>query len=338
MKVKELAEYLGVSPATVSLVLNNKPGISKKTRSRVLNAAKEHGVNTGNSYGELALTKIMFIVYRKSGASKLGVDYFSKIFSEVIEGIEKQCREKQCQFSISYIDAVSVDSEASRIMNLGVDGILLLATEMTMSQIARFAALDIPLVILDNYIKENNYDCVTINNELGVYQAISYLNKMGHTNIGYLHVANNANNFNERYFGFKKAFSLLDLHFNDKFFISVNTLGGDTLLSYIKDHLLTLDTMPSAFFADNDIAAITSIKALHELGYRVPRDVSIIGFDNMPLSEMMEPSLTTIGISKQRMGIEAVNRLVQKISDKYPGNTRTQIATEIVIRDSVRRF
>jgi LacI family transcriptional regulator len=198
--------------------------------------------------------------------------------------------------------------------------------------------MQIPMVVLDNYMEQKQLDYVTINNELGVFQAISYLAAEGHREIGYLHIMQNANNFTERYFGYLRAMERLGLSINRNWILEMDTQGGDTLHTEVERKLSMLERMPSAFFADNDIVAICAIHALRKLGYQVPEDVSFVGFDNMALSEMTDPPLTTIQISKRQIGVEAVNSIIEKMEKRRSGNLKTEIATKLIVRQSVRQM
>jgi LacI family transcriptional regulator len=335
VKVKDLAKMLNVSPSTVSLVLNNRPGISDATRNKVKEAVRELG------YEELLVPEtekkknILFVVYRKHGKDASGTIYFSQLFSEIIEGAEAQARVKGCQLIISYIDQKNFGQEVERIRGERADGILLLATEMEEAQISAFLELEIPIVVLDNYIEQNQFDCVTMNNEQGVYEAVSHLVSCGHKEIGYLHVVRNANNFIERYFGYRRAMELQKVPLRQEWLIEIETEGGDALYAELKKKLEECRKLPTAFFADNDIVAITAIKVLKEMGYQVPEDVSMVGFDNMALSEMLEPPLTTIHIPKKTMGIAAVNSIMEKMQGENQAVFRTVAPTSLIVRQSV---
>lgn len=337
MKVKDLAKILNLSPSTVSLVLNNRPGISDATRKKVKDVVKELG------YEELLVQDtedkktILFVVYRKHGMATTSTPYFSQLFSEIIEGVESQARTKGYHLMVSYVDKDNYRQEAARIRSEQAEGVLLLATEMEEGQIEAFMDLPIPLVVLDNYMEQNQFDCVTMNNELGVYEAVCHLAECGHKDIGYFHVVRNANNFTERYYGFQRAMERLSLPVNRENIVEIATEGGDAVYEELKRKLKGRESLPTAFFADNDIVAICAMRVLRELGYAIPQDVSIIGFDNMTLSEMLDPPLTTIQIPKRMMGMAAVNAIIEKIKeDGGQGILKTEVATSLIVRQSVR--
>lgn len=338
MKVKDIAKKLNLSPATISLVLNDRPGISEATREKVKAALKDMGCEDMLTARESGRKNILFVVYRKNPAVGENTQRFSQVFSEIIEGVERQAKMRGFQLMILYMDQNSFETELGRIAGTRADGIILLATEMWEEQIDRFEELGIPLVVLDNYIGKKPYDYVTINNEMGVYEALSCLKEAGHEKIGYFHIVENANNFIERYFAFGTAMRRLELEINENFILEFNTAGGDTLQCEMQKRMEQMEEMPTAFFADNDIVAICGIQSLKRMGYRIPEDISIIGFDDMPLSEILDPPLTTIQTQKQTMGAVAVNLLIDKMEEKFPGNLKVEVSVSLIVRQSVGRL
>lgn len=337
MKVKELAEILHLSPSTVSLVLNGRPGISDETRKKVKDAVVELGCEDMFNIKEKKQGTLLFVVYRKNVIGDDKAHYFSQVFSEIIEGVEHQAKNRDFHLMITYTDEQRLEEELIRISEVNADGILLLATEMKEGQINNFLKLGIPTVMIDNYMLNHPCDCVTINNEMGVYDAISYLKELGHKKIGYLHIVQNAKNFEERYYAFLSAMKRVNLTFEEKLILQFNTSAGNNLRDKLLKELGELKEMPTAFFADNDIMAIFALQALKKLGYKVPEDVSLIGFDNMPMSEMMETPLTTIYSPKKKLGVAAVNLLIDKMEESSAGSFKMEISTSLIVRKSVRK-
>jgi LacI family transcriptional regulator len=205
---------------------------------------------------------------------------------------------------------------------------------MTKEDLKPFKKLNIPLLLLDSYFESENLDTVIINNLEGVYKATCYLAELGHIDIGYLHSSVWINNFDQRMAGFKKAINHKGLKLNKNFiFCLESTIDG----SY-KNMFNVLENkpkLPTALFADNDIIAFGAIKAMKEFGIKIPQDVSIIGFDDMPFCEMIDPPLTTVMVYKQRMGMIALKRLVERIDEAPAETIRIEVNTTIVERKSV---
>jgi DNA-binding LacI/PurR family transcriptional regulator len=335
LRIKDIADELGISPATVSLVLNNKPGIGDETRQRVLKFVEEKGYST-NLLSKPALKNnrnIRFVIYKKHGKVVSETPFFSKL----MEGIDKEAREEGYNVLVSYINEIdNTHMDVLRILEeSSLDGILLLATEMENVDIEPFRQLALPMVLLDsNFESERQVDIVIINNRQGTYEAVKHLTEYGHTEIGYLHSSVWINNFDERKTGFMNALNSFGLKFNKRYLLELEpTMEGaySDVLKYLESNI----TLPSAFFADNDIIAFGAIKAMREKGINIPQDVSIIGFDDMPFCEMIEPALTTLRVYKQRMGRIAVKRLIEKIEHNPEEVIRIEVNTELIERKSV---
>lgn len=335
IKVKDLAELLNLSPSTVSMVLNNRPGISEATRNKVRRALKELGYSQQLPKEPAENNNILFLVYRKHGITPGATPYFSQLFSEIMEGVESQVKARGFNLMISYIDEKTIMEEVKKI-NLGnVKGILVLATEMKEEHVAVFSDIKIPILIMDNYMHSKNINCITINNEKGVYEAIMHFKEMGHKQIGYLHITENANNFNERYYGFLKEMDSCGMEIQRENIIEIATEGGDYVYRELKHKLSGRDKLPTAFFADNDIVAMCAIRVFRESGYEIPKDISIIGFDNMNLSEMLDPPLTTIQVPKHEMGVIAANTIID-MNEEIEGIMKIEVGTKLIVRNSVK--
>ncbi len=335
VKAKELARILGISPASVSLVLNNKPGVSDATRNKVFSAIKELGYEDLLSESVDEKKTILFLVYRKNGTKMEDSPYFSQIFSGIIEGVEYQVKNCGFKLMITYADRSTIAAEVEKIRGEQMEGLLLLATEMVEEQMKLFNDMHVPTVIIDNYMESEDMDCVAINNEQGVDIAVSYLASMGHRDIGYLHVNGNANNFVERYYGFLRAIRENQLVVTEGNIIEFSSGGGDAVYPELKERITALKKMPTAFFTDNDIIAIWAIRVFRELGYRIPEDISIVGFDNISISELLDPPLTTIQTPKYAIGYVAVNTLVSKMDGKSEGIQKIEMKTSLIKRSSV---
>lgn len=331
---RDIAQRLGISAASVSLALNNRPGVSAGTRARVLEEARNAGLLSERENEKRR--KILFLEYRKNGQGS-NQSYFSQTFSSVIEGVERQARCKECELSILTADAENFEEVTGSIDRRGTAGLLVLATEMEEEQILLLDRLRLPMVVLDNYCERVDLNCVMLNNEQGVELAISHLVSRGHERIGYIHVEGDAVNFRERYFGFRRAMELHSLPIREEDIIRFSTLyGGEAVFWELKKKMEGRHQMPTAFFADNDIIAVYAIKVLRELGFRIPEDVSVVGFDDIPIAGLVEPPLTSVSTSKQELGNCAVNQLVNLMDGQVDGVQKTAIKTRLIERKSVR--
>lgn len=330
-----IASITGVSPATVSNALNGKKGVSEKTKQDIMRIAKEIGYLKKNNDNELKKT-IRFVIYKRYGMVVSDTPFFSGL----IEGIEKECREKGYEVLISHISTTERDDKEilDIISKENTAGLLILATEMIEDDLEIFKNVNMPIVILDSYFKNKNFDSVLINNTDAAYKATEHLIQNGHKAIGYLHGSLFINNFHYRKSGFIDAMKDNNLVVDSKFEFCLEP----TMEGAYRDMAKILETeaiiLPTAFFSDNDIIAFGAIRALKENGKKIPGDISIIGLDDMPFCEITSPRLSTVKVFKQDIGSIAVRRLLEKIISKDYIIQKIEVNTELVIRDSVKRI
>jgi DNA-binding LacI/PurR family transcriptional regulator len=213
------------------------------------------------------------------------------------------------------------------------------STEMRATDVAQFEHLGVPIVLLDNWFPTKNLDSVVIDNSRGAWTAVRYLRNMGHTDIGYLHSRTEIRNFLERKDGYIQAMR----YFNTSDIDPRHTIieVGSTMESAYEDMNRYLDGnpyLPTAYFADNDLIAMSCIRALKDHGIRVPEDISVIGFDDVSTAAIADPPLTTMAVPKTNMGGLAVRRLVEHVKGETGGEVvRISVLPEIVQRESVMK-
>lgn len=330
---KKIAKELGLSEAAVSMALNNKPGVSTATRKRVLDEAKKQGYD----FSRKALADVLhrgrfcFVIYKKSGA----VVGDTPFFSDVTDGISIACRKERCDLVIRYIyEDESLSEQLYTLAASNFDGIILLATEMDVSSLSHFSGIKTPILILDAYFEELNYNCVLINNGQGAYLATSYLISKRRTQPGYLRSSYHIGNFDERADGFFKALRANGMSAGMSV-VHRLTPSQEGAYADMRELLKNGEKPADCYFADNDYIAIGAITALKEAGYRVPEDVAVVGFDDISMCEYMDPPLTTIHVPKQIMGETAVNRLIAMVEQKSSHALKIEVGTMLVKRASV---
>ena len=332
-RMKDIAKQLGVSPATVSLVLSNKPGVSDATRARILETLKKTGYDVAGGRPMLhgGIMNLQLIVYKKQGL----VVSDTPFFSELIEGIQREAHRHGLDLTVTYVSDSETDRLNAKLLGgSAADGIILLATEMQPPDLRPFQKGKFRLVVLDAHFMDEPVEMVMIDNTQGAYAAVDYLIQSGHRRIGYLGGSLRIRNFEEREHGYRMALRHAGIPVDESLLLSVEpTLEG----AYRDCAALFAGGMrlPTAFFADNDIIAVGAIKALREKGVRIPQEVSLVGFDDMPVCTVVEPALTTMRVCKRKMGRIAVRRLLESARDDDGVFCSTAIHTDLVIRDSV---
>lgn len=334
MKAKEIAKLLGVSPSTVSLVLNNKPGVGEETRQQILTLLRENNYDVPDVKAvNTADRNIQFIIYKKHGM----VISDTPFFSVLIESINRAARAADYNLIITYIDENQDDipSVLIQIDKSRPAGLLILATELTSKDVEKFKYLRYPMLLLDNQFADQDIDTVCINNADGVFKAVGHLLSLKHEEIGYLNSKIWISNFEQRLRYFRTYLLEQGTALAEgNIFALTPTMDGAYL--DMKTSLSMCKDMPSALFAANDIIALGAVRALKEAGYRIPEDISIIGFDDIAFCEMSDPPLTTVHVYNQHMGGAAVKRLVDLIEEPTMEVQKTYISTRLVLRSSTQ--
>ena len=330
---KQIASEMGLSEAAVSMALNNKPGVSSETRRAVLDCAKRIGydfsrkavANTGHK------GTFCFVVYKKSGA----VVGDTPFFSDLTDGISITCKKDHYDLVIRYLyEDEDLESQLYTLSTSKFAGIILLATEMDAASMAPFMKFKTPIVLLDSYFETLDYNCVLINNIQGAFLATSYLISKRKKQPGYLRSAYPISNFDERADGFYKAIRANGMS-TSKSVVHRLTPSQDGAYEDMKALLQNGEELADCYFADNDHIAIGAITAIKEAGYRIPEDVAVVGFDDIPLCEYLDPPLTTVHVPKQIMGEAAVKRLISMVERKNVHPIKSEIGVTLKKRKSV---
>lgn len=326
--IRKISEITGYSPATISNALNHKKGVNKETSEAIYKVANDIGY-----VNQSKISKILLVIYKRDGSI---IDN-SPFFTNLLEGVEAECREEGYDLTICNLDRRSIyyDSRLNEILNDKTVAVIMLGTEALDEDFERYKNAQCPLVILDSWSTTMNFDGVLINNADSAKNAVDYLIKKGHSKIGYLRGKFRIKAFSARATGYSRALHKNGIELNEKYIVTL----GTTMDGAYKDMLSYLETkpeLPTAFFADNDMIALGAMKALIEKKYRIPEDISLIGFDDLTSCEISTPRLTTIRVFKQEMGRMAVRRLIDVIRNGNGIKTKTQICTEFIERDSVK--
>lgn len=338
IKNKEIAEILNISPSAVSLALNNRHGVSEETRRRVI--ALRSG-SMAAEFNDLQLQNIsrglfLFIVLKKHG----NVITNTPFFMSLSETLHQQAAVEGYGLQISYFQPGTDLQKYLYSLNVNqYEGLLVLGTEAEVADIRMIAALNKPTVILDSWFDSEKMDCVLMDNESGVNQAVHHAYSMGHRRIGFLNSYVNVNNFKERFKAYRSTMESLGLAFDEKYVYSIHS----TLDGACADMCAILQKnpeLPTVFVCANDLVAMGAINAMSKFGLNVPQDISVIGFDDMPVSAHLNPPLTSIRIHNRRIATLAVEMLTTKIRSDKPAkaNLRCLVSVELMERESVKKL
>ena len=231
-----------------------------------------------------------------------------------MENIENRARTYGYNILLYTIDKRRpIEPQVERLNELDCQGAIIFATEMADEDMDAFSSLHIPSVTMDNDFTRLTCNSISINNQMGTFQAIEYLIKLNHTRIGYLKSNIRISSFNTEEGSYSDMRQYLE-----------------------KSPALSL---PEAFVCDDDTIAVGALRAFTEHGYHIPKDISIIGFNDRPACEVTEPPLTTINVSKRTFAAETVDELIRLIENQenITSETRSRkirIGTKLIVRQS----
>ena len=328
---KQIAKELNISPAAVSMALNNKPGVSNETRRKIIETAKAMGYNfSKNEFSKSETKNIAFVFFHKNFV------FDTPFFTELATSIETTVHDKGYKLSVYHIhDLDNIEEQIDLIQYSGCMGMILLGTIMSNEQIKPFENVKIPIVLLDTYIPGAKMDCVVINNVEGARSATDYLIRKRKAQPGYLHSSQYFHNFEERGDGFFKAVRQNGMP-TSKSIIHTLSPSVDGAYADMIELINNKEPLANCYFADNDEIAIGAMRAFKEKGYKIPEDISIVGFDNMSYSLYVDPPLTTVNVPKSYMGKIAANRLIEIMNEEFHYTTKIEINTNLIVRKSIK--
>lgn len=330
--LQDIAERAGVSKTAVSLVLNDKPGVSEEKREEIRRIAQDCGYHLPHR-GPDKTRAIRFLKYQAKGYM---VRQNGDFITRVIDGVESMARRHGYSLTMMNVRAEDLEVMIPAINDAHDDGIIFLGTELEPEMAHLLQQFTAPLVVIDNEMRHLDQDVVVMDNEEAVYRAVRFLYDNGHRRIGHLTTTYAVPNLKAR----SRAFHQVLTEFGLSDVASDAYIVPDNVRSYADALTKQLDSdhLPTAILADNDILAISLLLALEKLGKRVPDDVSVIGIDDLAISAMTRPELTTIHLEKKRMGGIAVERLLNLIANRDQRPLKIRTNCWLVERHSVKRI
>jgi len=334
VKISDIARQSGVSVSTVSLALNNKPGVSQETRERVLEAANslEYPIKPVPTAGKSsALATIGMVVKTDPDLPPHANPFYSK----VILGIEDVCRRNGINllFATLPVDEKYRPIEAPQLLyNDMVDGLLMVGTCIDETITSISGKYKTPIVLVDGYSDTESFDTVISNNFRAAYQAVEYLMQKGHRHIALAGGDNNGYpSLKERRNGYFRA--LKENEITDVYTANFNinkSHGYPEINTLLKEHPAI-----TALFCVNDDVASAAVSAAQDLGKRVPEDISIIGYDDTYIAANTRPPLTTLHVDTLAMGRAAVHLLSLRMDNPESARMTLIIHSRLVERESV---
>lgn len=329
--IYDIAKKLKISPATVSRGLKDHPGISKKTKKRIIDTVEEMGYRSNNFARNLRQQKtdtIGVIVPRLN----------SHFMSSVIAGIESIANNEGYNLIISQSSESAGKEQASArtMFNNRIDGLLAsLAYDTTdLNHFEPFFKKNIPVIFFDRIMEHDNCTNLVIDNRKAAHEATTHLIQQGCKRLVHITATPKQNVYRDRLLGFKQAIQENHLHFDESQVIigNLSMEAGMDAAEVIK----AMHPMPDGVFVANDNAAVGCMLALKQSGIRIPNDIAFVGFNNDPVSKVIEPNLTTINYPGYEMGEVAARHLINHLNGTAPIHSTNTIIlrSELIIRDS----
>lgn len=332
LTIKEIAKIAGVSPAAVSIVLNDRKGVSDETRKKVRDIVEklQYAPNPNSRRLLFNKTNNIAVLFKKN------LSPMEHLFhSELNRVILHECE------SLGYnlmFTSVTVDNDnvvlPTVIKSYDVDGIIFYGDidPLILNSIKKF---DIPYIIADSHSPASDIPGVRADYMQAAYTATGYLIGIGHRNIAYIGTNSMPQYGTQTFSGFKKAIE------ENKIALPINWIQMDAndeeSAFKCMENILSYDQLPTAVFCAADIYAIGVMRCIKQHSLQIPEDISVIGIDDIILSNYVEPPLTTVKIDKEEMGKIAMDMLIKKIEKKEVKNQIVN-SDNLVIRTSTKQI
>jgi LacI family transcriptional regulator len=325
--IKEVALKAGVSIATVSRVLNGKGPVAEETRRRILEAIE------GLRYVPHSAARSL-ITNQTDSIGVLLPDLYGEFFSEVIRGIDHAARRSGYHVLVSGFHSDRGEIEAVlRAMRGRVDGLVVLSPDADAQALRRNLPETLPVVLLNTPVDGAALDSINIDNYGGAFAMVRHLAGLGHRRIALIQGPAENVDALERLRGYRDALRAMAIDLSEA--LEIPGDFGEESGFRAGRRLLTLEPRPTAVFAANDSMAIGCLFALREAGVRVPEDVALAGFDDIPIARYITPTLSSMHVPIAEMGTRAMERLLVAVASKNEHERRQEtVAATLVVRES----
>jgi DNA-binding LacI/PurR family transcriptional regulator len=334
--IYDIAKKTGFSSATVSKVLNNISGVKKKTQETVLQAAKEMGY-TINANARALITKKSWLI-GVLFSEDIGTGIAHPHYSGILQSFQKYVNSKG--YDIIFVNQWLGNKKVSFLEHClyrSVDGVLIASVKNFTHEVQSVVDSSLKCISVEMPYPERY--SVLSDNYLGSMQALEYLYILGHRKIAHIAGPLFSTAGWERYSAYKDFLQSKGLEYNPLYMIEASAYSPDEGKKAIHQLINNCwNDMPTAIFAAYDLYAMPAVNILQERGFRVPADISMIGFDNLEVSESASPGLTTINQDRAEIGRKAAELLVDLIENgasEEPLDVR--IPTTLVMRGTCAR-
>lgn len=331
ISILDVVAKSGLSLATVSKVLNNAPTVRESNRQKVLQAIKELDYRPNPAARSLARGATKLIGLTLPGLN----DTF---YDNIVQSVNKSLEANGYVLALSvfsHVQASEPDAGSNFLFQEDrVDGIIVISPLDENPYLLELKRKKIPFVVIDNQIDPSNVLSVNVDNFTGGYEATRHLLELGHTRISYVGGSENYKSARDRRKGFETALEeagRIPVAVTNTSF-SIRS-GFDAAKAWIRS-----GSIPTAVFAGEDGLALGVMQAFQDEGYRIPKDVSIVGYDDQTFSQQIHPRLTTIRQPMEQMGEHAVRLLLQMIQGAAKRQASVLLKPELMVRESSTEY
>lgn len=335
--IKDVAKISGVSPSTVSRVIANNPRISEDTKKKVRKAMKDLGYHPNINARNLVAksTKAIGVIM----PSSTNVALQNPFFPEILRGIGSVLHDAEYSMYLSTGETEKeILSEVQRIVyGSYVDGVILLYSRINDKVTNFLREQGFPFVIVGKpYDFDTEINHVDNDNFRAGKEITKHLIDMGHEKIAFIGGSRELFVTRDRESGYVAALNEAGIEAYDSYKIHTEFLksGGREAV----EHLMSLDTKPTGLVVSDDLISLGILSMLENYGIRVPQDISLVSFNNVYLSEITKPALTTVDIQIYELGAQSAKVLIEKAKNKNEPAKRIIIPYQIVYRDSVNKL
>jgi LacI family transcriptional regulator len=328
--ITDVASEARVHPSTVSRVLNGHAGstIRPATRERILAAADVLGYRPSALARSLRLQRTLTL-------GMLVPDITNPFFSSIIKGAEDAARERGYNLILCNSED-QPEREAAYLQLLRerqVDGVLIASSQMADETIEGLRADSFPFVLVNRAAQDGEDLAVVVDNHAAAVEVVAHLAALGHRRIGHIAGPQNTTTGRDRREGYEAGVRAHGLAHEPALVVEADAFSedaGDRALGM----MLAGPARPTAVFAANDLIAVGMLQRLRRIGVRVPDDLSIVGFNDIPLAGLLEPALTTVRVPQLAMGVAGAHLLIDRLEGRPIGEIRLTLPTELIIRAS----
>lgn len=325
--LKDIAKKVGVSAVTVSKALTDKEGVSDDVRKRIKEVANELGYKMTSSSMVAGQSGNIGVIVPKRFIKEDANAFYLKMYQELVQTLARYRYYGILEIVDSYNEKNMVRPKL--LEDKKVDGLIILG-QFQSEYIKMIQECTIPIVLLDYYDKNLSLDSVISDSVYGSYRATNYLLSLGHKRIGFVGSIFSTNSIMDRYMGYYKAMLEAGCETRSDWLIEDRNEEGE----YIHLDLPDSKDMPTAFICNCDNISYILINRLNELGYEVPKDISVIGYDNSILAGVPGLDLTSVDINIEAMTESAADLMIKKIKGEKHCCGMRIVESKLIIRDS----